>query len=495
MQYTSQRIRLLFTLSSIADTRDAITRQALTLWKRTNWRVEGGLSFNGEMVDGSVYDSAKVEIMPDANRTGAALVEKTLNASEIANSVSLADWQAGTDQHFAFDITHEEANFSLSGASGKFYMVVSLRTTDAKWIVAGFATMTVVESGTPKDDDYPVQGGNIIPSGVSYDGSGQYVLTTVADKLYSVAFGPNDTSLTNTPDTVSSDGNFTANGTTVTLNGTANALVTTVVRSKVYLTAEESDARYLTNLRWTGAWNSGIDYVARDAVSYNGSSWAALRANTNVAPVVGDDWELIAKGVNVNSTSDTSLAIGVGSKTFTTAVPLDVAVGSFLLLARTSAPTTTFMAGQVTAISGTSVTIASTNAAGTGTHTDWTVSLSGGRDNPKLGVSLTGPRGDVQVGTGTETLRAPQAMLLESVRASLTVASSSGVVTVDINKNGTSILSTKLTIDANEKTSMTAAVEAVISDTEIAEDDEITFDVDTAGTNAKGLKVWLTGKP
>jgi hypothetical protein len=64
---------------------------------------------------------------------------------------------------------------------------------------------------------------------------------------------------------------------------------------------------------------------------------------------------------------------------------------------------------------------------------------------------------------------------------------------VDINEGGTTILSTKLTIDANEKTSTTAATAAVISDSALADDAEITFDIDVAGTGAKGLKVWLLG--
>ena len=84
-------------------------------------------------------------------------------------------------------------------------------------------------------------------------------------------------------------------------------------------------------------------------------------------------------------------------------------------------------------------------------------------------------------------------MSLGSVMASLTVASTSGVTTVDININGESILSTKLTIDAGEKTSLTAAVGSVISNTVISPSDEITFDVDAAGAGAKGLKVWLVG--
>ncbi|RMH27825.1 MAG: hypothetical protein D6692_07150, partial [Planctomycetota bacterium] len=94
-------------------------------------------------------------------------------------------------------------------------------------------------------------------------------------------------------------------------------------------------------------------------------------------------------------------------------------------------------------------------------------------------------------GTAKLTVRVPFACYVTAVRASLTTASSSGVVTVDVNETGTSILSTKLTVDASEKTSTTAATAAVISDPNLADDAELTFDIDTAGTGATGLKVKL----
>lgn len=100
----------------------------------------------------------------------------------------------------------------------------------------------------------------------------------------------------------------------------------------------------------------------------------------------------------------------------------------------------------------------------------------------------------ITTGTGKVTFRMPFALTLTAVRASLTTASTaSGPVTVDINEGGATILSTKLTIDDNEKTSTTAATPAVISDTALADDAEITIDIDTAGTGAKGLKVTLIG--
>lgn len=92
-------------------------------------------------------------------------------------------------------------------------------------------------------------------------------------------------------------------------------------------------------------------------------------------------------------------------------------------------------------------------------------------------------------GTAKRTFRLPRAMTLSAVRASVNTVSSSGVVQVDINKNGTTIFSTELTIDANEKTSATAATPAVLSTTSFAADDEITVDIVAAGTGAKGLKL------
>jgi parallel beta-helix repeat protein len=110
-----------------------------------------------------------------------------------------------------------------------------------------------------------------------------------------------------------------------------------------------------------------------------------------------------------------------------------------------------------------------------------------------VGVALSDETTTITTGTAKATIRAPYAFALLSVRATLSTVSSSGVVTVDVNDGGATMLSTKLTVDANEKTSTTAATPAVLSDTTVANDAELTFDIDTAGTGAKGLKVWLYG--
>lgn len=99
-------------------------------------------------------------------------------------------------------------------------------------------------------------------------------------------------------------------------------------------------------------------------------------------------------------------------------------------------------------------------------------------------------------GTSKVTFRMPYAFTISEVRASLTTPQSSGnIFTVDINEGETSILSTKITIDNGETTSTTAATPPVISDPDIADDAQISVDVDAVGAgDAAGLKVYLIGR-
>lgn len=105
-------------------------------------------------------------------------------------------------------------------------------------------------------------------------------------------------------------------------------------------------------------------------------------------------------------------------------------------------------------------------------------------------------------GTSKVTFRNPYATAFHvtAVKASLSTAQATsgagGLLTVDINEAGVSILSTKLIFDNTEKTTVTAATQPVISDNSIAADAEITVDIDQVGDGtAKGLKVYLVGYP
>lgn len=110
-------------------------------------------------------------------------------------------------------------------------------------------------------------------------------------------------------------------------------------------------------------------------------------------------------------------------------------------------------------------------------------------------ISITGDSTAVTSGTNKKRFRMPYGFTLTEVRANLITAQTSGsILTVDINESGSTILSTKLTIDNTEKTSVTAATPPVMSDTALADDAEISIDVDQIGDGtAQGLKVTLIG--
>ena len=86
-------------------------------------------------------------------------------------------------------------------------------------------------------------------------------------------------------------------------------------------------------------------------------------------------------------------------------------------------------------------------------------------------------------GTAKITFRMPFALTLNAgesgVRASLTGAgSTSGTTTVDINEGGSTILSTKCTIDDGDLTSVGASSAVVVSDVNLGDNASITVDVD-----------------
>jgi len=98
-------------------------------------------------------------------------------------------------------------------------------------------------------------------------------------------------------------------------------------------------------------------------------------------------------------------------------------------------------------------------------------------------------------GTVALTFHFPYAFNLTKVKAGVNVASTSGIPTFDVKKNGTSVFSTKVTIDTNETHSSTAATAAVLTSTLLAVSsaDAFTFSIDVAGTGTKQAVIYLCG--
>jgi hypothetical protein len=130
----------------------------------------------------------------------------------------------------------------------------------------------------------------------------------------------------------------------------------------------------------------------------------------------------------------------------------------------------------------------------TGTSKRTTVAEIVGSIVQSMTIALSDETTALTTGTAKVTARATSAMTLVGIpRLSLSTASSAGLPTVDINVGGTSVLhaTNKLSVDATEKTSTTATTATSLVTTAISDDAEFTFDVDVAGTGAKGAKVTL----
>jgi hypothetical protein len=96
------------------------------------------------------------------------------------------------------------------------------------------------------------------------------------------------------------------------------------------------------------------------------------------------------------------------------------------------------------------------------------------------------------IGTTKGYMAAHRTLTITGIFASVLTAQTAGsILTVDIKKNGTSILSTYITIDNSERTSFTAVTPAVLSTTALSAGDIITAEIRQCGTSPAGLIVGL----
>jgi hypothetical protein len=108
----------------------------------------------------------------------------------------------------------------------------------------------------------------------------------------------------------------------------------------------------------------------------------------------------------------------------------------------------------------------------------------------------------LQVGNETTVLtagenklrtRTPYGMELYDIRASLSDASTNGIVSINVLENGVAITDPTITIDPYDRTSAGATNGFSITDTLLGNNSELQVDIAGAGEGAKGLKIWLLG--
>lgn len=129
-----------------------------------------------------------------------------------------------------------------------------------------------------------------------------------------------------------------------------------------------------------------------------------------------------------------------------------------------------------------------------GGSSGWVVMTPGGAAPKHVNVALSDMTTTLTTGTSKAVWFAPEDGELLDVWLGNLTPSGSGVVRVDVNNGGSTVLSTRPAIDAGETTSLTGTA-AVISSPSFNKGDRFTFDIDDAGTTAAGLQVVMEYTP
>ena len=206
-----------------------------------------------------------------------------------------------------------------------------------------------------------------------------------------------------------------------------------------------------------------------NAVKIDGSGSASGEyAKFTTSGIIGEEVADVKTDLSLNNVENTAISTWVGTTNITTLGT--IATGTW---------------------NGTAVTYANLNLSGSVALAD----LVAATKTQALIVAASDETTALTTGTAKATFRMPYAFTLTGIRASVTTAPTGSVLTVDVNEGGSTILSTKITIDASEKTSTTAATAPVLSDTALADDAEMTIDIDGVGSTVAGagLKVALIG--
>jgi hypothetical protein len=118
----------------------------------------------------------------------------------------------------------------------------------------------------------------------------------------------------------------------------------------------------------------------------------------------------------------------------------------------------------------------------------------------EIGIALSDETSDNTASSTTPkvSFRMPFAMTVTSLRCSLTKASTGAILIVDMHEAGATVMTTnKLSVDASETTSTTAATAHTLTDTALADDALIELFIDQVGTTTdntgEGVKIWILG--
>jgi hypothetical protein len=219
----------------------------------------------------------------------------TRTVSVFTPVTGIADWEAGTAQHFYVEFPDNELELPIpvGALRATFGISITGHTSDEVGDEDGFgrAKLNVHRIGFPTEET-PIQPGNLVGVGAEYsDPAGTYTVISEAGKYYKwIDGGANDTSITNGVSSPASDTNFIAEGATLVLNGTPGALVTATLIKSPFLTADEvaamiagsSTTQRVFFIDPPGNPNGSVT-ATRPAVAYdaNGAFWIKTGSGTS----------------------------------------------------------------------------------------------------------------------------------------------------------------------------------------------------------------------
>jgi len=244
MSYTPGRIRGQINVAKPRETWvDKLTNETPEAWK--GFALEMQMAFfisDTELMDFSGFTAVTVEIHDNEYKSRPAVA--TAICTDFNDALTVENWNSQAGYHCKANFSESDMALDLGAAS--------VNTSKTFWVFVhgidgsgnrkplGGTTLRIFESGVSTVAAGPNQGANLIPGGAVYDGSGNYAVAVQIDKRYEwTDGGANDTSIVNGTDTYTTSQVFTAQGSSVTLKGTAGAAVTALLRYPLYPTIDE----------------------------------------------------------------------------------------------------------------------------------------------------------------------------------------------------------------------------------------------------------------
>ncbi|WP_420348605.1 hypothetical protein [Pelagibius sp.] len=297
------------------------------------------------------------------------------------------DWATATDYEaldivrvtpgndiYVCEVVHSSGVFATDLAANRWSLAINVQDVETARTAAETAATSAANSASAASASET----NAAGSAAAAAGS-----ATAAGSSETNAAGSASTAVTSASNASNSETNAASSASAAGTSET-NAAASAATASSSALNAAASE----TNAASSAA------AAATSETNAAGSAAAAATSETNAATFA-----------QLNTTSTSSVTIGAGTKAFVTADDRAFVVGQFIQVARTAAPATHYMWGQVTAWDGVSntLTLNIEVAQGSGTFNAWTVSGTGarGEQGPQGDQGIQGNQG-IQGGQGIQ---------------------------------------------------------------------------------------------